>query len=198
MTERPLGVTILGILWILNGLMWLVAAFLGGAALSIVGLGALGAVIGVILFIIGIIRHLPWNRLFQGMGLGLDHRSHLHGYQHPDWACDPVLRRGNRTGRHHHCRDYPLVPVPTAGKGVFWKNLKSPSFHIFDQFSDRFHYDSSRLPVTGNIINTDQRGDYRDWFGIVEAKIKNCFHIPERFRNNEQEPQTEGKQSTFL
>jgi hypothetical protein len=55
MSERPLGVTILGILWILFGLIWIVAAFLGGAILAMIGLGAIGAVIGVVLFIIGII-----------------------------------------------------------------------------------------------------------------------------------------------
>jgi len=68
MTERPLGVTILGILWILSGLMWLVAAFLGGAALTIVGLGALGAIIGVVLFIIGIIDIFLGIGCFKGWG----------------------------------------------------------------------------------------------------------------------------------
>lgn len=62
MSERPLGVTILGILWMLAGLMWLVAAFAGGAALAIVGMGALGAVLGVFLFIIGVID------IFLGVG----------------------------------------------------------------------------------------------------------------------------------
>jgi hypothetical protein len=62
MSDRPLGVTILGILWMLAGLMWLVAAFAGGAALVIVGFGALGAVLGIVLFIIGVID------IFLGVG----------------------------------------------------------------------------------------------------------------------------------
>ena len=62
MTERPLGITILGILWILGGLMWLVAAFVGGAVLTIAGLEAIGAIIGVVLFIIGIVD------IFLGIG----------------------------------------------------------------------------------------------------------------------------------
>jgi hypothetical protein len=55
MTERPLGVTILGILWIIGGLFWLVFGFVGGAVLSVAGLGAFGAAIGVVFFIIGIV-----------------------------------------------------------------------------------------------------------------------------------------------
>lgn len=55
MSERPLGVTIIGVLWVLAGLLWFVAAFVGGVALSVIGLGAIGAIIGVVLFIIGII-----------------------------------------------------------------------------------------------------------------------------------------------
>jgi hypothetical protein len=68
MSERPLGVTILGILWIIFGLMWLVAAFLGGAVLTLVGLGAIGAIIGVVLFIIGIIDILIGVGCFKGWG----------------------------------------------------------------------------------------------------------------------------------
>ncbi len=66
MSERPLGVTIIGILWILSGLMWFVAAFLGGALLAVIGLGALGAIVGVILFIIGIIDILLGIGSFKG------------------------------------------------------------------------------------------------------------------------------------
>ena len=68
MSERPLGVTIIGILWIISGLLWLVAAFLGGAALTVIGLGAIGAIIGVILFIIGIIDILLGIGCFKGWG----------------------------------------------------------------------------------------------------------------------------------
>ena len=68
MSERPLGVTILGILWILGGLMWLVAAFLGGAVLTIAGLGAIGAIIGVILFIVGIVDIFLGIGCFMGWG----------------------------------------------------------------------------------------------------------------------------------
>jgi hypothetical protein len=55
MSERPLGVTILGILWILGGLLMLVGGFVGGAILSVAGLGSIGAAMGVIFFIIGIV-----------------------------------------------------------------------------------------------------------------------------------------------
>jgi len=55
MSQRPLGVTILGILWILGGLILLAGGFLGGAVLAVAGFGSLGAAIGVIFFIIGIV-----------------------------------------------------------------------------------------------------------------------------------------------
>jgi len=55
MSERPLGVTIIGILWIIAGILWLFAAVAGGAALAMVGLGSLWAIIGVVLFVIGIV-----------------------------------------------------------------------------------------------------------------------------------------------
>lgn len=55
MTERPLGVTILGVLWIIGGLFAIIGGIVGGAILSMAGLGGLGAAIGVIAFIIGII-----------------------------------------------------------------------------------------------------------------------------------------------
>jgi hypothetical protein len=53
--SRPLGVTIIGILWILAGLLTAVGGGVGGAALAIIGLGALGAAVGVILVIIGLV-----------------------------------------------------------------------------------------------------------------------------------------------
>jgi hypothetical protein len=52
---RPLGVTIIGILWILAGLLTAIGAGLGGAALAIIGLGALGAMVGVVFIIIGLV-----------------------------------------------------------------------------------------------------------------------------------------------
>jgi hypothetical protein len=52
--ERPLGVTIIGILWILGGLIYLLGG-IGAAALGGILLGALGAALGSILVIIGII-----------------------------------------------------------------------------------------------------------------------------------------------
>ena len=54
MTERPLGVTILGILWIIIGLL----ALLGGLGVAVVGTllaGIFGLIIGFVLVIIGII-----------------------------------------------------------------------------------------------------------------------------------------------
>jgi len=55
MSERPLGVTILGVLWIIGGVLAIIGGIIGGAILSIVGLGGLGAAIGITLFVIGII-----------------------------------------------------------------------------------------------------------------------------------------------
>jgi hypothetical protein len=52
---RPLGVTITGILWILAGILTAVGAGLGGAALAVIGLGALGAMVGVVFVIIGLV-----------------------------------------------------------------------------------------------------------------------------------------------
>jgi len=52
---RPLGVTIIGILWILAGFLMAVGAGVGGAALAVIGLGALGAMVGVIFVIIGLV-----------------------------------------------------------------------------------------------------------------------------------------------
>ena len=52
---RPLGVTIIGILWILAGLLTAIGGGIGGAALAIIGLGGLGAAVGVILVIIGLV-----------------------------------------------------------------------------------------------------------------------------------------------
>ena len=68
MAERPLGVTILGILWIIFGLFWLVGAFVGGAILTVVGLAAIGAIIGVVLFVIGIIDILLGIGCFKAWG----------------------------------------------------------------------------------------------------------------------------------
>jgi hypothetical protein len=55
MSERPLGVTIIGILWIIGGLLAIFAGIIGGAILSVAGLGGLGAAIGIIAFIVGIV-----------------------------------------------------------------------------------------------------------------------------------------------
>jgi len=53
-TERPLGVTIIGILWLIGGIL----ALLGGLGIAALGgafLGAFGAVIGFFFVIVGII-----------------------------------------------------------------------------------------------------------------------------------------------
>ncbi len=55
MAERPLGVTILGILWLLGGLFWITGGFIAGGILNLAGLGTLAATFGVILLVIGII-----------------------------------------------------------------------------------------------------------------------------------------------
>lgn len=54
MSERPLGVTILGILWIIGGLLALIGG-IGVAAFVGIFAGALGAAIGVAFVIIGLI-----------------------------------------------------------------------------------------------------------------------------------------------
>jgi hypothetical protein len=55
MSERPLGVTILGILWIIGGLLMLFGGIIGGAVMSVVGMPGLGAVIAIVFIIIGIV-----------------------------------------------------------------------------------------------------------------------------------------------
>lgn len=55
MSERPLGVTIIGILWIIGGLLAIFAGIIGGAILSVAGLGGLGAAIGIVAFIVGVV-----------------------------------------------------------------------------------------------------------------------------------------------
>ena len=55
MSGRPLGVTILGILWIIGGLFAIFGGVIGGSILSVAGFGGMGAALGVTAFIIGII-----------------------------------------------------------------------------------------------------------------------------------------------
>jgi hypothetical protein len=55
MSERPLGVTIIGILWIIGGLFAIFGGIIGGAVLSVIGLEGLGAAIAIIAFIIGVV-----------------------------------------------------------------------------------------------------------------------------------------------
>jgi hypothetical protein len=64
MTEnaRPLGVTIIGILWFIAGILTVIGGAVGGSALAIIGLGAIGAAVGVIFVIIGLVF------LFLGIG----------------------------------------------------------------------------------------------------------------------------------
>lgn len=54
MAERPLGITIIGILWIIGGLILIIGG-VGVASLGGMLLGALGATYGAIMAIIGII-----------------------------------------------------------------------------------------------------------------------------------------------
>ena len=68
MAERPLGITILAILWILGGLFWIIVGLLGGAVLGFIGLGILGAALGIIFFIIGIIDILIGIGCLKGWG----------------------------------------------------------------------------------------------------------------------------------
>ncbi|MDD1719039.1 MAG: hypothetical protein LUQ25_03170 [Methanoregulaceae archaeon] len=68
MAERPMGVTIIGILWIIAGLLWIFAGIVGGAVLAVIGLGAIGAALGVIFFVIGIIDILLGIGCFMGWG----------------------------------------------------------------------------------------------------------------------------------
>jgi len=71
MAERPLGVTIIGILWILGGLLMLLAG-LGLAALGAVIAGPIGGVVGLalgfVLIIIGIIEILLGIGCFKAWG----------------------------------------------------------------------------------------------------------------------------------
>jgi len=71
MADRPLGVTIIGILWIIGGLLMLLAG-LGLAALGAVIAGPIGGVVGLalgfVLIIIGIIEILLGIGCFKAWG----------------------------------------------------------------------------------------------------------------------------------
>jgi len=71
MAERPLGVTIIGILWIIGGLIMLLAG-LGAAAFGAVIGGPIGGVIGLVLgfflVIVGIIEIILGIGCFKGWG----------------------------------------------------------------------------------------------------------------------------------
>ena len=55
MVERPLGVTIIGILWILSGFFVLVLGAISGAVLTVI-LGAFGVAAGGIMVILGLVN----------------------------------------------------------------------------------------------------------------------------------------------
>ena len=71
MTERPLGVTIIGILWILSGLL----ALFGGIGITVLGSlvagpigGIIGLGLGVVLLVIGIIEFVLGIGCFRKWG----------------------------------------------------------------------------------------------------------------------------------
>lgn len=66
--NRPLGVTIIGILYIIGGLFLLFGGIFGGIVLAAVGLGAFGIVLGGILAIVGIIDIIIGIGCFKGWG----------------------------------------------------------------------------------------------------------------------------------
>ncbi|MEN6342976.1 MAG: hypothetical protein ABFC89_10520 [Methanospirillum sp.] len=69
MAERPLGITILAVLWILSGILLILGgagfAFLAGAVGG-VALGALGAVIGIVLIVWGLVEIVLGYGALQG------------------------------------------------------------------------------------------------------------------------------------
>jgi len=69
MSERPLGVSVLGVLWIFIAFIWFVAAILGGAVLVGLGYPGLGAIAGVVLFCIAIVDLLLGVGCFRGWGI---------------------------------------------------------------------------------------------------------------------------------
>jgi len=69
MSERPLGVSILGVLWIFSAFIWFVAAILGGAVLVGVGLPGIGAIFGFILLAIAIVDLLLGIGCFKRWGI---------------------------------------------------------------------------------------------------------------------------------
>jgi hypothetical protein len=66
--ERPLGVTIIGILFIIGGIIALIGGGLGGLAMSVLGLGIVGLIFGGILAIIGIVYIILGIGCFKGWG----------------------------------------------------------------------------------------------------------------------------------
>lgn len=66
--DRPLGVTIIGILFIIGGIIALIGGGLGGLAMSVLGLGIVGLIFGGILAIIGIVYIILGIGCFKGWG----------------------------------------------------------------------------------------------------------------------------------
>ncbi len=65
---RPLGVTIIGVLYIIIGLLALFGGIVGGSVLAIAGLGPIGLIIGFIFIIVGIIDIIIAIGLFMAKG----------------------------------------------------------------------------------------------------------------------------------
>lgn len=65
MTDRPLGVTIIGILWILLGICVLLAGTVFGAVFTLIA-GVFGIVLGAIVIIIGLITLVLGLGCFKG------------------------------------------------------------------------------------------------------------------------------------
>lgn len=68
MSERPLGVSVLGVLWIFSALIWFVASLLGSLVLVGVGLPGIGAIFGFIILCIAIVDLFLGIGCFRGWG----------------------------------------------------------------------------------------------------------------------------------
>jgi hypothetical protein len=66
--DRPLGVTIIGILFIIGGIITLIGGGIGGLVMSVLGLGIVGLILGGILAIIGIVYIILGIGCFKGWG----------------------------------------------------------------------------------------------------------------------------------
>ena len=122
MTERPLGITILGALWIILGLVYF-AIGMGFAFMGIVISGLLGSVggifvlIGIVDFVLGVGCFMAWPWV-STVSVAFTVLHIIIGIR------EPALNRYRCAARADHPVYHSLLPAPTTCEGIFRENLK--------------------------------------------------------------------------